>query len=159
MDDQERRAIVDDEHLRLLAIGYWVTAGLTVFFAAYGLIYVIMGVAMTFMPEPASSHGYDESASTALMGWIFAVIGLFVMLLCGGIAALQLLTGFWIRRGRHRIACMIVAGFTCLGVPYGTVLGVFTFIVLGRASVAPRFAAPAPGSGSGLARPEQTPLG
>jgi len=30
---------------------------------------------------------------------------------------------------------MIVAGLGCLAVPYGTLLGVFTFVVLGRPSV------------------------
>ena len=30
---------------------------------------------------------------------------------------------------------MVIAGISCLFVPYGTILGVFTFIVLQRSSV------------------------
>jgi hypothetical protein len=30
--------------------------------------------------------------------------------------------------------CMVTAGISCLGIPYGTVLGIFTFLVLSRPS-------------------------
>jgi hypothetical protein len=34
---------------------------------------------------------------------------------------------------------MVIAGIGCLEIPYGTVLGVFSFLVLGRDSVVPLF--------------------
>jgi hypothetical protein len=38
----------------------------------------------------------------------------------------------------------MVAGISCLGIPYGMFLGVCTFMVLGRDSVVGLFAAPNP---------------
>ena len=37
-------------------------------------------------------------------------------------------------------SCLIVAGVNCLALPYGTLAGVLTFIVLGRNSVRALFA-------------------
>ena len=42
------------------------------------------------------------------------------------------LAGFWIRQYRNRVFVLVVAALTCIGIPYGTVLGVFTFIVMQR---------------------------
>ena len=138
-DQWERQHLLDEEHLRLLAIGYWITAGLTLLVAIYGLIYVVMGLAMIFAPEPTLGPGYSQGPSTTVMGWLFAAIGFALMLLCVAVAVLQALAGFWIRRHRHRLASMVIAAVTCLGIPYGTLLGVCTFIVLSRASVASRY--------------------
>ncbi len=43
--------------------------------------------------------------------------------------------------------CLIVAGIECLLMPYGTVLGVFTIMVLMRESVKERFGANPAGAG------------
>ena len=43
--------------------------------------------------------------------------------------------------------CQITAGLSCLEIPYGTVLGALTFVVLARPSVAALFrGAPDPGA-------------
>jgi len=53
----------------------------------------------------------------------------------------NLISGFFILQRRGRLFSLIVAGFNCLCFPFGTVLGVFTFIVLLRESVAEAYAA------------------
>jgi len=45
------------------------------------------------------------------------------------------LSARFIKARRHRAFSLVVSGFNCLHMPLGTVLGVFTFIVLGRESV------------------------
>ena len=45
------------------------------------------------------------------------------------------LSARFLRGRRHRTFSLIVAGINCLGIPLGTILGVFTLIVLLRPSV------------------------
>lgn len=128
--EQERQSIVDEEHLKLLSIGYWVWGGImaayAIFMAAYFLFF---GFFIAAIPE----GGGD--APPAFFRWIFIVIAIVVLVVAGTLASLQIANGFWIRRRTHRIASMVLAGFTCMSVPFGTMLGVFSFIVFARPSV------------------------
>lgn len=130
--DMER----DAEHLRLLSIFYYIKGAIGAFFSCFFLIYIVMGLAMAAAPH----HGHN--APPAVMGVIFIVIGLFMVTFGWVWAALQLAAGFCLSRRRHRIFCMVVAGFSCALVPYGTILGIFTFIVLQRPSVRQMFDQP-----------------
>ncbi len=66
-------------------------------------------------------------------------------------AALKFYTAVCLKQRKSRTFCLVVAAISCLEVPYGTILGVFTFLVLERPSVARLFGAnplprPAPSS-------------
>lgn len=129
----ERQTIIDEEHLRLLPVLYWVLGGLDIFISLYGLIYVAMGAVVAMVPWQSSSA---SDAPPAFLGWFFFAIGAGFMLAFGGSAALKIATGFWIRKRRHRTATLIMAGVSCLSVPFGTLVGVLSFMVLLRPSVA-----------------------
>jgi len=45
------------------------------------------------------------------------------------------LAGRYVKSHRHYTFCLVMAAFACMFVPFGTVLGVFTIIVLQRESV------------------------
>ncbi len=66
-----------------------------------------------------------------LMNWGYRVAGVFLII--GFI--LNLLSGFCLWQRKHRIFSLVVAGINCVQVPIGTLLGVFTIIVLSRTSV------------------------
>ncbi len=68
-----------------------------------------------------------------------------------------LLAGYWLRRYRNRVFIFIVAGLSCLSMPYGTVLGIFTFVVLRRPVAEQLFAGGTPSGG--LAQPPALPAG
>jgi hypothetical protein len=141
MDDQQ--AIIDGEQLRILSIAYFIEAGMSALFSLIGLFYVFMAtfVSRAIAQAPASEQGPPPE----FFAWFMATIGIvmFAVLIVFGI--LKLACGLQIRKRRSRIFCMIVAGITCLGFPYGTVLGVFTFIVLARPSVQKLFETPTAG--------------
>lgn len=61
--------------------------------------------------------------------------GLVFFLMFITMAALKFLTYRFLMHRRHRLFCMAVAGITCLGIPWGTALGVCTFLVMNRRSV------------------------
>ena len=50
-------------------------------------------------------------------------------------AVCVILTGRYIVRHKHYIFCLVMASLNCLFMPFGTILGVFTIVVLMRPSV------------------------
>lgn len=137
--ESERQAIVDNEHLRMLPIVYWVLAALDLFISLYGLIYVGFGGMIVFMP-------WDEAAPDApppFFGWYLLALGLGFMVFFVGSGVLKILAGIWMRRRTHRAAILVAAGVSCLSWPFGLVAGIFTFIVMARPSVVAQFGAPA----------------
>jgi hypothetical protein len=127
----------DEEHLRLLAIFYYIWGGLTAVFSCLGVFYVALGG--VFMVAAAR----EQQGPPIWVGTIFSLFGAAMVLLVLIVAGLTLWTGRNLQRRKHYVACLIVAGFSCLSVPLGTALGVFTFVVLSRPSVKQLFADPA----------------
>ncbi|MGB0776268.1 MAG: hypothetical protein ACPGUY_10510, partial [Akkermansiaceae bacterium] len=74
-----------------------------------------------------------------MMGGMFVVLGVVASLVLLVFAVLEFLAGQKIAERRWRVFCLIIAGVNCMSVPLGTVLGVFTIIVLLRPSVAAKF--------------------
>ena len=139
-EDDTRQSIIDEEHLKLLSLGYMVSAGITAFFSLFGLMYVFMGIMMSsffsHMSETAANAGEQPPA---FIGLVFACIGLAIFLCMIAMAVAKFLVARYIKRRKSRIFCMVVAGISCLEIPYGTFLGILTFVVLERASVARLF--------------------
>ena len=146
-DEIVRQAIIDEEHLKLLSLGYMVSGGFAALFSLFGLLYVfigvVMSVAISHAPQTAGKAGEPPPA---LVGWIFGGIGLVVFLAFITMALCKFRVASSIRRRKSRTFCMVIAGIGCLEFPYGTLLGVLTFIVLGRDSVARLFTSSAPGN-------------
>ena len=66
-----------------------------------------------------------------IMKVFYVIAGIFLAL----VILLNLLSAVFMRQRKHRIFSIIVASINCLQIPFGTTLGVFTFIVLMRESV------------------------
>ena len=73
----------------------------------------------------------------AIFKWIYLFIS--IVFITGSLP--NLLSGLFIRRRINRTFSLVVAGLDCLQVPFGTVLGIFTLIVLLRGTVRERYAA------------------
>ena len=138
MTPEERQQLLDDEHLRLLRLGYLIGAGANGLFALFPLIHVTIGVMMvagkSFLPK--QQEGFNP-------GWFFIAMGVAMSTIFATIAILKYLAARAIRDRRSKMFCMVVAAITCLGIPYGTALGVLTLMVLSRPSVDVLFSAPA----------------
>jgi hypothetical protein len=138
-DEINRQSIIDEEHLRMLSLGYKISAGAAGLFALFGLFYVGMGAMMGAVLSRMPATERAQQPPPAFVGWIFAGIGLAFFLILGTIALFKLRTASCLKRRTSKTFCMVVAAIGCLEFPYGTALGVLTFIVLGRETVSRMF--------------------
>ena len=121
----------DRQHLDTLAAFYYILCGLQVFGLLMIPLYAVYVYVMfcTNAVVPAGSPFPSE------IGWVIeGVLGVaFVLSIVWGICLG--LTGRDLRLRRRRTFCFVVACLHCIHVPLGTVLGIFTILVLRRPSV------------------------
>ncbi|HJT79618.1 MAG TPA: hypothetical protein VJ719_00350 [Chthoniobacterales bacterium] len=127
----------DENHLDLLAIFHYIVAGLTTLFSLFPLIYVAMGLFFAFAPTP--SHGEPPPA---FVGWLFVAFGGTFFVVGITLAVCIFAAGRSLHRRTRYWYGFVVACVECIFMPFGTVLGVFTLIVLSRPSVKTRFGLP-----------------
>ncbi|HZS08052.1 MAG TPA: hypothetical protein VFD58_24670 [Blastocatellia bacterium] len=132
MTEQEKQRLLDEEHLKLLRFGYIIAGVADALFALFPLIYVLIGV---FIAAGTLGPSKPGEPNPAVFGLIIVIIGLVVSFLFAAQAGLKLFTARALRHRRNRTLCFLTAGLSCLQMPWGTLLGVFTFMVLGRGSV------------------------
>ena len=124
----------DKEHLRLLAIFHYVVAGLAALFSFFPLLYTTVGAMFIF----AARHGTakpGEDLPPEFLGWIFAVLGSLLFLMGIAMVICILIAGRSLALRKRYSFALVMACIECLFVPFGTILGVFTIVVLSRESV------------------------
>jgi hypothetical protein len=117
----------DRDHLRLLATFHYVLAGLLAAFGCLPSVYLILGIVML-------SGAFDRQPNPPppAVGAIFTGIGGVGVLLAWTLAGLVAVAGRSLATYRRYRFCLVIAGLECLWMPLGTILGVFTLIVLLR---------------------------
>jgi hypothetical protein len=131
----------DEEHLQLLAIFHYVVGGLAALFALLPGIYLIMGLFVVFASHALPGNG---QLPPVFLGWLLVFLAGVFITIGLTVAALVLAAGRCLSRRRHYTFCLVMAGIECIFMPFGTVLGVFTIVVLVRESVKPLFGASPP---------------
>jgi hypothetical protein len=127
-----QQSLIDEEHLKLLSIFHYVTAGLSAFFSCIPFIHLFIGIGLILFGEKMG-HGGD--APPAFLGWIFVIFALLFIFLGWTHAILIFLAGRFIGTRTHHTYCFVIACVECFFMPIGTILGVFTIIILSRRSV------------------------
>lgn len=126
---------VDERHLEILSIFHFVGAGL----ALIGILFLFLHYEFmhSFFTNPAFWQNQKQPPPFSptqffnLFKWFYIIFGMWFLV--SGI--LNVISGFCLRAKRYRTFSLVVAGINCLHIPLGTVLGVFTIIVLVRDSV------------------------
>ena len=128
----------EQEHLRLLSIFHSVVAGLAGLFALFPVIHLVLGLFFILGSKTLAGKG---DPAPAILGWIFVIIAVVLITLGWVFAALVFTAGRFLAKRKHYMFCLVMAGIECLFMPFGTVLGVFTIIVLMREPVKELFIA------------------
>ena len=122
----------DFEHLKLLSIFYYVVGGIAALFACFPIIHLIMGIVIL-------AGGFEKAPSNAqfpalLVGLMFVFLPALIMLCGWALAICLIIAGRQLSARKHYTFCLVVACISCVFMPFGTVLGVFTIVVLMRPS-------------------------
>lgn len=130
----------DLEHLKLLSIFHYVVGGLTALFACLPFIHLFIGLSFltTDFPQEASQSKFP----IVMVGVLFTVIP--VIFIIGGwaLAICTIMAGRKLANQTDYTFCFVVAGVLCVFMPFGTILGVFTIVVLLQDSVKALFNGP-----------------
>jgi ABC-type phosphate transport system permease subunit len=124
---------IDEDHLNLLSVFHFVGAGLSLVGIPFLFLhYAFLHFMFTSTPFWTNQKGEPPPAAIFRMFIIFYIIvGTWLL----ASAILNTISGLFLHRRKNRTFSLVVAGIDCLHFPFGTVLGVFTIIVLCRESV------------------------
>jgi len=127
----------DEEHLKLLSIFHYVVGGMMVLGGCFPIFHLGFGIFFLAVPEEVLEGSGDAPPEEFLrvFGAFFTVIAAGIMLVFWTIAASVIYSGRSIAGRRNHTSSVIVAAVLCTFMPIGTLLGVFTLIVLLRPSV------------------------
>ena len=118
----------DEEHLKLLMIGHYVLAAKSALMGSIPVIHLFLGLVFLLT-------GGGKSGPPAGVGVLFILIGLFAIAVGWTMAIAYFTAGRCLSRRSGYRKCRIAAGIGCLFVPFGTVMGILTFLALDRPGV------------------------
>lgn len=127
--------VQDRDHLRLLTIFHYVFAGLGVCGLSFVALHYTMMHTVMSMEHAKGRHDAPPEAFMDIFVWLYVVMAA----ACFVGMALNIMSARFLKARRNRTFCMVVAGLNVLQVPFGTLLGVFTLLVLARDSVRQAF--------------------
>lgn len=123
----------DREQLRLLSIFHYVVGGAVMLFSCFFLIHVGIGMALMLGWIPANKG--EGPLPQMFVGGLMFLAGC-AALLCGWtFGLLTIYSGRCLARQKWRMFSLVIAALNCAWAPFGTVLGVFTIILLMRDSI------------------------
>ena len=141
--------IIMRERLRLLALGYYVKGAVGAVFISFFLLHFCLFLGMSFIPEsswnaPSKSVTTVQSSSVLpspppgpanqgppviVFRILAAVIGV-IILVGWTFGALTIYAGRCVQKRQHRVLIYVMAGLNCALIPWGTLLGIATFMLL-----------------------------
>jgi ATP-dependent Clp protease ATP-binding subunit ClpA len=122
----------DEQYLKLLSVFHYVVGGLAAFFTCIPIILLSIGIAMLV----GAIDGVPGFA-----GVLLVMISMVVILIGWTLAVCIIIAGRCLAKRKRYMFCLVMTAISCIFMPFGTVLGVFTIIVLMRPSVEELFAA------------------
>jgi hypothetical protein len=132
----------DSQDLKLLSIAHYVLAALT---AAMAMVFAPLGVVGWLWLHQAKQAAIEppaallESGDRALLGALYLATGASGAVLCLVHGVVVAYIGRCIARRRRRTLCLAFSLFHLLNLPLGTILSIFTWLVLKRPGVRQAF--------------------
>lgn len=129
-----RDRILDEEHLRLLSLGHYIAGGFILAFTFFAIFYLVVILMVARHPDLLGGSNNPHPPPQGIFQVFAFIIGLAI--LAGWVfGGLTIYVGRCIKRRIRRTLTLVVACLNTLSVPFGTILGVFTLMVLTRPTV------------------------
>ena len=125
----------DLNHIKILSIFHYVVAAIAALIACFPIIHLLIGISILTGGFFSDTSEIGMPFPFSLFGLLFTVIPAAIILLGWAFAICLAIAGRFLSTKQHHMFCLIMAGISCIFIPFGTVLGVFTIIVLVRPSV------------------------
>ena len=113
---------------------HYIVGAITFAYSSIPLIHVFIGLMFMLNPRGFAQKG-DPDFPLRYFGLAFVLIGGGIVLFGWTLGAMTAYAGRCIKRREKYLLCFILACVNCLHMPLGTILGIFTLIVLSRDSV------------------------
>jgi hypothetical protein len=126
----------DNEQIKILSIFHYVVAGLAALIACIPIVHLTIGISILtggFFAKDFTAG--DSTFPVNFFGMLFTIIPLIIILSGWAFAICLAVAGNFLSKQKHYLFCLIMAGIACVFTPFGTVLGIFTIMVLTRPSV------------------------
>ncbi len=120
----------DNNQLNILSIFHYVFAGITGISACFPIFHLIMGLSMLFGNFYPEEVGAEIPFPFEMFGLMFTLIPAAIIIIGWVFAIAIAISGYFLSKRRNYLYCLIVAGISCVFMPFGTILGVFTIVVL-----------------------------
>jgi hypothetical protein len=127
--------IIEAEHLRLLSLVFKIFGGIHLVISFLPIFHLILGLMISFFPSPDNADD-PFFRGVGVMFSLFAGLFIFIGVT---ISVLQFKVGQFLEQRTNHLFCLMISAISMLSVPYGTVLGLFTFLTLSKPSVKATF--------------------
>ena len=127
-----------DENLsqiKLLSIFHYVVAAVAALFACFPIFHLLIGISILTGGFFSNANDGNMSFPFPLFGLLFTLLPAAIILLGWTFAICLAFAGYSLAQKQRYMYCLVMACISCMFTPFGTVLGVFTIIVLMRPSV------------------------
>ena len=133
----------DAGHVAVLAVCHFVNAALSFFCAFFTVAPISLLIAAVLYPINTFWPGLAASMPVMLRETLHGIVSLSLISLIFAIPVLNLISGIFMVSYKNWKLSMFTAWLTCLNVPLGTILGIFTIRILSRPDVRAKYAAKA----------------
>ena len=119
-----------NNNLNILSILHYIFAGITGLSACFPIFHLIMGLTMLFGDFYPQEVSPEMPFPYEVFGLMFTIIPAAIILLGWAFAIAAAISGHFLSQQKNYTYCLIVAGISCIFMPFGTILGVFTLVEL-----------------------------
>ncbi len=146
---EAEQEIITRERLRLLAIGFYVKGAVSAIFVSFLIFHFIFMLGISFVPESAwtspptpaptaelrsvtpspSPRAVNQGPPVVILRIFAGVIGA-IILVGWTLGGLTIYAGRCVHKRTYRSFIYVMAALNCPFIPWGTALGVATFILL-----------------------------
>lgn len=120
-------------NLRTLEVLYYIYGALLLLVGL--VLFIVFGGLGMFLSSDMVAEQSNGDGVPAVVGTAFGVLGGGISLFVLVWAVLNVLAGRNLAKHKNRTLIMITAGLDCLSFPFGTALGIFTFVELSKDDV------------------------
>ena len=116
-------------HLKLLGIFHYIVGGIALLMSLMPIAHLVIGIIFIISPDTMTGQGEPPPD---FIGYLFAGMGALFFIVGVAFSVCILLSGKYLRSQKKYQYSFVMACIECIFMPFGTVLGIFTIIVLSK---------------------------